>query len=277
MTSTLTPVSDKTYQFIDVQREGAIEWLSLNRSDKYNALNLGLTEELYDYFGRLPDRQDVRVVVLRGSGRHFCAGYELDDVALLTVSVEQGLRMQRRLSEVIVRMRRCPQPVIGLIQGAACGGGFALALGCDVRYAAPNVRMNVAMSKIGLTGCDMGISYFLPRAVGPAVAAELMYTGRFIDAQRSLRVGLVNDVVPEEELIDTARTLAQDMLSMSPVGLRLTKDGLAMAQEVTSLAAVISLEDRGQTMCFDAFMKEGVAAFREKRTPQYGIKDGSSE
>jgi len=189
------------------------------------------------------------------------------------VSVEQGLRMQRRLSEVIVRMRRCPQPVLGLIQGAACGGGFALALACDMRYAAPNARMNVAMAKIGLTGCDMGISYFLPRAVGPAVAAELMYTGRFINAERALRVGLVNEVVPEEELIETARTLAQEMLAMSPVGLRLTKDGLAMAQEMPSLAAVIALEDRGQTLCFDAFMKEGVAAFREKRAPQYGSKE----
>jgi enoyl-CoA hydratase len=263
----------RSYPFIEVQREGAIEWLSLNRPDNYNALNLGMTDDLYHYFGNLPDRQDVRVVVLRGSGKHFCAGYELDDVELLTVSVEQGLRMQRRLSEVIVRMRRCPQPVLGLLQGAACGGGFALALGCDVRLAAPNARMNVAMAKIGLTGCDMGISYFLPRAVGPAVAAELMYTGRFIDAQRALRVGLVNDVMPEEELIDNARTLAHEMLAMSPVGLRLTKDGLAMAQEASSLATVISLEDRGQTLCFDAFMKEGVAAFREKRAPHYGSSE----
>ena len=267
MTSSTVP--DSSYRFIDIQREGAVEWLSLNRPDSFNSLNLALTEELYHYFGSLPDRTDVRVVVLRGSGKHFCAGYDLDDVPKLTVSVEQGLRMQRRLSEVIVRMRRCPQPVLGLIQGAACGGGFALALACDVRYAAPNARMNVAMAKIGLTGCDMGISYFLPRAVGPAVAAELMYTGRFINAERALRVGLVNEVVPEEELIETARTLAQEMLAMSPVGLRLTKDGLAMAQEMPSLAAVIALEDRGQTMCFDAFMKEGVAAFREKRTPQY--------
>jgi enoyl-CoA hydratase len=261
------------YHFIDIQREGAIEWLSLNRPDNFNSLNLGLTDELYHYFGSLPDRQDVRVVVLRGSGKHFCAGYDLDDVDQLTVSVEQGLRLQRRLSEVIVRMRRCPQPVLGLIQGAACGGGFALALACDVRFAAPNARMNVAMAKIGLTGCDMGISYFLPRAVGPAVAAELMYTGRFIKADRALRVGLVNDVVPEEELMETAKTLAHEMLDMSPVGLRLSKDGLSMAQEVNSLAAVIALEDRGQTMCFDAFMKEGVAAFREKRTPQYGSKE----
>ena len=260
----------KKWRFIDVERDGEVEWLSLSRPDNFNALNLGLTGELYDYFGNLPERQDVRVVVLRGAGRHFCAGYDLEDVDQLTVSLEQGLRLQRQLSGVVMRMRRCPQPVIGLLQGAACGGGFALALGCDIRYAAPNARMNVAMSKIGLTGCDMGISYFLPRAVGPAVAAELMYTGRFVNAERALRIGLVNEVVPEDQLAETARELIQEMLAMSPVGLRLTKDGLAMAQETSSLATVIALEDRGQAMCFEAFMKEGVAAFREKRTPNYG-------
>lgn len=259
-------------RFIEVEREGEVEWLTLTRPDKLNTLNIGLTDALYDYFGALPDRQDVRVVVLRGAGRHFCAGFDLDDVEQMTASVEQGLRMQRRLSEIVVRMRRCPQPVIGLLHGAACGGGFALALGCDVRFAAPGTRMNVAMAKVGLTGCDMGISYFLPRAVGAAIAAELMYTGRFIEAERALRVGLINDMVPEDGLADTAKQLAQEMLSMSPVGLRLTKDGLAMAQETGSLAAVIGLEDRGQTMCFDAFMKEGVAAFREKRLPDYGTR-----
>lgn len=260
----------KPWRFIDVRREGDVEWLSLARPDSFNALNLALTQELYDYFGSLPDRQDVRVVVMRGAGKHFCAGYDLEDVDELTVSLDQGLRLQRQLSSVVLRMRRCPQPIVGLLQGAACGGGFALALGCDVRFAAPNARMNVAMAKIGLTGCDMGISYFLPRAVGPAIAAELMYTGRFVNAERALRIGLVNDVVPEDKLTETANELVQEMLAMSPVGLRLTKDGLAMAQETSSLATVIALEDRGQTMCFDAFMKEGVAAFREKRAPNYG-------
>lgn len=257
------------WRCIEVLREGDVEWLTISRPDNFNALNLALTQELYDYFGSLPDRSDVRVVVLRGAGRHFCAGYDLEDVDQLTVSVDQGLRLQRQLSGVVLRMRRCPQPVVGLIQGAACGGGFALALGCDVRFAAPNARMNVAMAKIGLTGCDMGISYFLPRAVGPAVAAELMYTGRFVNAERALRIGLVNDVVPEDKLAETARELVQEMLVMSPVGLRLTKDGLVMAQETGSLATVMALEDRGQTMCFEAFMKEGVAAFREKRAPNY--------
>lgn len=269
MTQASSPTTSP-WRFIDVQRDGAVEWLTLSRPDHFNALNLGLTEELYHYFGSLPDRTDVRVVVLRGAGRHFCSGYDLDDVDQLTASLDQGLRLQRQLSSVVLRMRRCPQPVVGLIQGAACGGGFALALGCDVRYAAPNARMNVAMAKVGLTGCDMGISYFLPRAVGPAVAAELMYTGRFVQAERALRIGLVNDVVPEEDLIPTAQQLVQEMLTMSPAGLRLTKDGLALAQETGNLATVMALEDRGQTMCFATFMPEGVAAFREKRTPNYG-------
>lgn len=259
----------KPWRLIDVTRDGDVEWLTISRPDNFNALNLALTQELYDYFGSLPDRQDVRVVVMRGAGKHFCAGYDLEDVDQLTRSMDQGLRLQRQLSAVVLRMRRCPQPIVGLIQGAACGGGFALALGCDVRFAAPNARMNVAMAKIGLTGCDMGISYFLPRAVGPAVAAELMYTGRFVNAERALRIGLVNDVVPEDKLTETANELVQEMLAMSPVGLRLTKDGLAMAQETSNLATVMALEDRGQTMCFDAFMKEGVAAFREKRAPNY--------
>ncbi|MDO8318294.1 enoyl-CoA hydratase/isomerase family protein [Rhodoferax sp.] len=262
--------SAKPWHCIQVTRDGDVEWLSLSRPDNFNALNLALTQELYDYFGSLPDRQDVRVVVMRGLGRHFCAGYDLEDVDQLTVSLDQGLRLQRQLSAVVLRMRRCPQPIVGLLQGAACGGGFALALGCDVRFAAPNARMNVAMAKIGLTGCDMGISYFLPRAVGPAIAAELMYTGRFVNAERALRIGLVNDVVPEDKLAETAKELVQEMLAMSPVGLRLTKDGLAMAQETSNLATVMALEDRGQAMCFEAFMKEGVAAFREKRAPNYG-------
>lgn len=259
----------KPWQCIEVERQGAVEWLTLARPEQFNALNLALTQELYDYFGNLPERTDVRVVMLRGAGKHFCAGYDLDDVDQLTASLAQGLRLQRQLSGVVLRMRRCPQPVIGLLQGAACGGGFALALGCDMRLAAPNTRMNVAMAKVGLTGCDMGISYLLPRLVGAGVAAELMYTGRFIQAERALRVGLVNEVVPEEALTQTAEALAQEMLALSPTGLRLTKDGLAMAQEMNSLASVLALEDRGQTLCFGAFMQEGVAAFREKRSPNY--------
>jgi enoyl-CoA hydratase/carnithine racemase len=179
------------------------------------------------------------------------------------------LGLQRQMSEIVLRMRRCPQPIIGLVRGAACGAGFALVLAADVRYAGVDARMNVAMAKIGLTGCDMGISYFLTRTVGASTAAELMMSGRFVDARRALSTGLVSEVVDVNRLEDTAETLSMEMLAMSPVGLRLTKEGIAFASDASSLEAVIAMEDRGQVLCFGPYMREGVAAFREKRTPRY--------
>lgn len=259
------------YRLIKVVREGAVEHLTLARPGAFNALNLQLTHELLDYFGSLSFRHDVRVVVLRGEGRHFCAGFDLEDVELLTGPLEQRLRLQRDLSEIVMRMRRCPQPIIGVLQGAACGGGFALALACDMRFAAPDARMNVAMARIGLTGSDMGIGYFLPRAVGSAIAAELMYTGRFINADRAVRVGLVNEVVPQEQFDSTLGELLDEMLTMSPAGLRLTKESLGVSVDGGNLSAMIALEDRGQALCFASYMAEGVQAFREKRKPDYGV------
>lgn len=161
-----------------------------------------------------------------------------------------------------------------MVDGPATGGGFALALAADVRYATPKTRMNVAMAKVGLTGCDMGISYFLPKTVGVSVAAELMMSGRFINAQRGLALGLVSDVVERDALADTGRQLAQEMLSLSPLGLRLTKEGLNMALSAGSLEQAIALEDRGQILCASAgHFDEGIAAFIEKRDLVYTKAD----
>jgi enoyl-CoA hydratase/carnithine racemase len=129
--------------------------------------------------------------------------------------------------------------------------------------------MNVAMSRIGLTGCDMGISYFLPRSVGSSVASELMMSGRFVDAARALRIGLFSAVVPLDKLEATAVALAKEMVSLSPAGLRLTKEGITVGRDANSLDAAIAMEDRGQVLCINTFMREGVAAFREKRAARY--------
>jgi enoyl-CoA hydratase len=227
---------------------------------------------LQDYFGHLPDKHAVRVVILHGAGRAFCAGYDLTDAA--AVSGVEGpiaaLNAQRQISEVILRMRRSPQPVICLAHGPTTGGGFALALASDVRIVARDVRMNVAMVKVGLTGCDVGISYFLPRAIGQSIAAELMMTGRFIGAERALATGLVSEVVDLDGLKAAGRAVAQDMLITSPLGLRLTKEGLRINSEAPSLDAAIALEDRGQILCASAGLQaEGIAAFLEKRPAKY--------
>jgi enoyl-CoA hydratase/carnithine racemase len=261
--------SDRVYRTLALESRNGVDWLTLSRPERLNAVDSGMASELNDYFAELCDRPDARVVVLRGAGRHFCAGFDLDNPRDAASGFSQDMRTQRLMSEIVLRMRRCPQPIIACMHGAACGAGFALALAADVRYAAEDARMNVAMARIGLTGCDMGISYFLPRAVGSSNAAELMMSGRFVDAHRALRIGLVSNVVSAQALDATANELAQEMLTMSPAGLRLTKDGLAFGQDAPSLAAAVAMEDRGQVLCMGPFMQEGVSAFREKRAPRY--------
>jgi enoyl-CoA hydratase len=262
------------YETFTVEQEGPIDWVTLNRPDRLNAISRQMMWELQDYFQRLYTDHDVRVVIMRGAGRAFCAGLDLKESQGGGNSSKrgpaEGMRGQRQVSEIIMRMKRCPQPIISLIHGPASGGGFAFALASDVRIAGTSTRMNVAMARIGLTGCDVGISYFLPRAVGRSTAFELLMTGRFIDADRALRTGLVSDVVPDDELETTGRTLAEDMLFLSPLALRLTKEGAQMAADADSLEMAIAIEDRQQILCANGGdFREGVTAFMEKRKPVY--------
>ena len=168
-------------------------------------------------------------------------------------------------------MRACPQPIIALLHGAVCGGGFSLALASDVRYAAPSVRMNAAYIRVGLGGCDMGAGYLLPRLVGLSNASEFLLTSRFISGERALRMGLVGEIVPEDKLLDTGMALAADMLKTAPMGLRMTKETLNAEIDAPSLDAALAIEDRQQVILLEtADHHEAVAAFREKREPRYG-------
>lgn len=259
-----------TYETIEIKKEGAIDWLSLDRPDRLNAINPLMCDELQDYFGKSQFDHSVRVVVLRGNGRAFCAGYDLKEADGVSAGPVSGMRFQRQVSEIYLRMHRAPQAIVCLAHGATTGGGFAFSLASDVTIVTADVKMNVAMAKVGLTGCDVGISYFLPRAVGRSVAAELMMTGRFVNAERALNLGLVAEIVGMENLEDSGRKMANDMLNLSPMGLRLTKEGLRMASDAGSLEAAVALEDRGQILCASAgFFEEGIAAFKERRVAHY--------
>lgn len=259
---------------IMIEARGKVEIVTLNRPERLNAMNHGLILALQDYFRGLHDRLDVRVVILRGSGRAFCAGLDLTPgswpVDPGVGGVHAGWKTQRAIATVMQLMRSCPQPVIALGQGAACGGGFSLLLSSDVRIAAPDLKMNAAYIKIGLGGCDMGSSYFLPRLVGASLAAELLLTGNFIHAERALASGLVSQVVETDALLDAGMALAQDMLMTSPMGLRLTKDALNRNIDAPGFEAALAIEDRqqvllGQTEDF----REATRAFTEKRAPEY--------
>ena len=259
-----------SYETIEIKKEGAIDWLTLNRPDRLNAMNPLMCDELQDYFGTLQFDHTVRVVILSGAGRAFCAGYDLKEAAGVSIGPVPGMRFQRQVSEIYMRMHRAPQPIVCLAHGATTGGGFAFALASDVTIVTPDVKMNVAMVKVGLTGCDVGISYFLPRAVGRSIAAELMMTGRFIDAERAMSLGLVSEIVDKSELEASGRAMANDMLNASPMGLRLTKEGLRLATDAGSLEAAVALEDRGQILCANAgFFEEGIAAFQQRRAANY--------
>ena len=159
---------------LELRQEGEVVWATMNRPDRLNALSRNLVTELREFFVGLYWRRDVRVVVLQGAGKAFCAGLDLKERGdpQAPRGIGAGLTRQREISEIVIAMRRCPQPIIACVTGAAAGGGFALALASDVRLATPDVRMNAAFIRIGLSACDIGVSYFLPRMVGSSVAAE---------------------------------------------------------------------------------------------------------
>jgi enoyl-CoA hydratase/carnithine racemase len=261
------------YNTITVESRGPVDWLTLNRPEAMNAISLEMVRELNAYFGGLYNNGSVRIVVMRGAGRAFCAGLDIkerseDERAAMPFG--GGFGFQGYLADVYVKMRRCPQPIIALVQGAACGGGFAFALASDIRIAGESARMNAAFIRLGLSSCDMGVSYFLPRLVGVSVASELMLTGRFIHAPRALATGLVSEVVPDERLADAAQSYVDEMLMASPKGLRMTKEGLNLAVDAPSLEAAMAIENRNQIMTSSSpNFAEGMRAFLEKRKPVY--------
>jgi enoyl-CoA hydratase/carnithine racemase len=258
------------YETLSVEREGGLCWLTLDRADSLNAMNAQLVSELDHFLTALEDDLETRVVILRGAGRGFCAGLDLKEPPTAIAGVPGGMRLQRSISKLVIQMRRLPQPFIACVHGPACGGGFALALASDVRLAGESTRMNAAFIKIGLGACDIGVSYFLPRLVGASLASELLLTGKFIDAERALRVGLVSEVMPDAELESAARKLAKEMLATSPLGLRLTKECLNASLDAGSLEAVVAMEDRNQILCTQTKdFQEGMLAFLQKREPTY--------
>lgn len=262
-----------SYTAIRIESRPGIEIVELHRPDALNSLDPAMVDELTAYLEDLHGRTEVRVVILRGAGRVFCAGL---DLTAWNIEKSGGERVQsrfdtqRRIARLVALMRSCPQPIIALGHGAACGGGFSLLLAADVRIGAPSLRMNAAYIKIGLGGCDIGASYFLPRLIGASAASEYLLTGRFMDADTALGNGLLSRICAEEDLLDQGLALADEMLATAPMGLRLTKEALNINIDASSLFAATALEDRQQVMMLNTRdHQEAIAAFLEKREPRY--------
>ncbi len=250
--------------------------ITLHRPDKLNALNAELVGELGDAFSAIAVDRSCRAVLLTGAGRGFCAGLDLSGYGRPPHSealgpVEAGFATQTHIAGLVPRLRALPQPVIAAVNGPAAGGGLALALASDIRIAAASARFNVAFVRLGLSGCDIGVSWLLPRLIGASRAWELMLTGRIIGAEEADRIGLVVRVVPDDELVGAALETAGLIAANAPWGVRMTKEVMWSQLEVGSLQAGIDLENRTQTLSsMTGDMREAMAAFLEKRSPRYG-------
>jgi enoyl-CoA hydratase/carnithine racemase len=245
--------------------------VTLDRPGRLNAMTVTMFGELEAVARALGDDRGIRVVILTGAGDAFCAGYDLDDAADLSSLSPLGMLDRQELAaRALSAVRGIPVPVIAAVNGAAAGGGMALSLMADIRLGSPSAKFNAAFVRIGLSAGDLGSSWLLPRLIGPAQAAEIAYTGRSVDAEEAERLGLLNQVTGADDLLDQALAMARQICANSPGGVRLSKRALQANMEISSFAAALELENRGQallTRCAD--MPEALAAFREKRAPNF--------
>ena len=250
-----------------VEVDGPVATLTLDRPEALNALTVPVKVALREALESLGRDRAVRAVILTGAGRAFCAGQDLaereaPDAAPLEVEVRE------RYNPIIRAIRSMGQPVIAAVNGVAAGAGASLALACDLRIAAEEARFVLAFGRIGLVP-DSGATWFLPRLVGSAKAAELALVGDGVDAAEALRLGLVSRVVPGERLMDEARALAARIAEGAPLAIALTKGALQRAMTI-DLDEALEGEAKLQGIAgASADHAEGLAAFREKRPPRF--------
>lgn len=229
-----------------------IATLTLNRPEKLNALSDASVDALLAALDEV-EHSEALVLIITGAGRGFCAGF---DLSLAADGAAGGgakdtafwVARQEKYASLVTRLRAIPQPVIAAVNGAAAGAGLGLALACDTRIGATACRFSSAFIRVGMSSCDIGVSYLLPRAIGTTHAYEMMLTGRMVEAEEAARIGLVLRTVAPENLMEAARELAQSMAANGKMGLWMTKRGMWANLETSSLSAAIELENRTQIL-----------------------------
>lgn len=249
--------------------------ITLNRPEKLNPMNYALIDGIYAACDEIDAHPKLRVAILTGAGRGFCAGADLTGYGDVPGTEDMGeawqfMGIQQKITGLVPRLQRLKVPVIAAVNGPAAGGGFALVLASDIRIAARSARFNVAFIRIGISACDIGTSWLLPRLVGAARAHELMLTGRIFDAAEAERIGLVTQVVPDEQLLDAALEKADEICANSPWAVFQTKEVMWAALEIPGLRAAQDLENRTQVLAgMTGDAREAMMAFLEKRPPDF--------
>lgn len=249
----------------------------LNRPERNNALDPVGLDRLLAVLDECDADTSCRVMILTGEGRHFCTGLDMQSFATGSssgsIGVPDGLlqSMRRTWTRLLPRLRTLRPAVVAAVNGAAIGGGFALALGADIRIAAQGASFQDAFAKVGGSGCELGLGWLLPRMIGFSRAAELMITGRRIDAREAYELGFVHRVHPVEDLLDAAIEKAREIAANPPFAVWMTRNTLWSSQEISSLHAAIDIECRTQALCLmTSDAREQLAARLEKRPPVYG-------
>jgi 2-(1,2-epoxy-1,2-dihydrophenyl)acetyl-CoA isomerase len=247
-----------------------VAWITLNRPDRLNAFSGDMRDRLHDALDRAATDPGVRVIVVTGAGRGFCTGADVEvmsdllqrgDDATFETLVQAGMRVVRRLQSI-------EQPVIAAVNGPAAGAGASLALACDFRIASERASIGITFNRIGLHP-DWGATWSLPRLVGPGRAAELVMSGRMVDAREAERIGLFERVFAEDWFEDEVQKIAQELAEKPPLALALAKRTLAASLD-SGLDAMLAAEGERQLRCFrSADAKEGISAFNEKRKPAF--------
>jgi len=234
--------------------EKGVGLVTMNRPDTLNSISIQMLEDFDTLCSVLTGNTGIRVLIITGRGRGFCSGADLSAAlshqgAEPFADPEHFIEMvQERYANLVIRLRRIPQPLIAAVNGVAAGGGFSMVLACDIRVACPEACFVASFANIGLFGGELVTSYLLPRLIGLSRAADVLLTGRKLDAEEAERMGLVNKIVMREKLIEVALEYARMMVSKSIGGLKLTKRVLDQNIDAPSLEAAINLENRNQTL-----------------------------
>jgi enoyl-CoA hydratase/carnithine racemase len=231
--------------------ENHIGFLTLNRPEKYNALSREMMEELHCFWKDRMTDYDTRVIVFDGgASKGFCAGLDMKGFGpeIFTEDTAKMYDDQRRMSRLLLAMRRAPQPIIACVHGSAAGLGFSFAMASDIRIVTPDARFSAAYLNIGLGGADMAASYFLPRLIGTGRAYEFLLTGTWMSADDAMKTGFASRLVEKDKLIETATEIASIMVTKNPLGIRMTKEALNISVDCAGLEAALEMEDRNQVL-----------------------------
>ena len=264
------PLTSQWQHFRFAQADG-VATVTLDRPDKLNALTFEAYADLRDLLAELPQRGDARVLVVRGSGRAFCSGGDVNEIigATLSMSPDQLLAFTRMTGEVIRGMRECPVPIIAAVHGMAAGAGAVIALAADFRVCTPAARFAFLFTKVGLSGADMGAAYLLPRLVGLGHATRLLMLGDTVNADEAFRIGLVSELAEADAFEEAVGGLARRLASGPTQAYAQTKALLTREQDM-SLSGAVELEAMTQALLMKGQdYAEFHAAFTAGRQPQW--------